>query len=63
MKKNSQPDKMGGSMDFEHMLRQYFGDKSYGDRGLMSNERLVKLKYLSCSWWSLTMKGDTIKSL
>ena len=26
-----------GFMDFEHMLRQYFGDKSYGDQGLRNN--------------------------
>jgi len=33
-----------GFMDFENMLRQFFGDKSYGDQAIRQNEKLVKIE-------------------
>lgn len=37
IKKNAE-----GFMDFEHMLRQYLGDKMYGSQGVRNNIKLVK---------------------
>lgn len=31
-----------GFMDFEHMLRQFFGDKAYGNQSIRENVKLLK---------------------
>lgn len=45
MSKKSMQKPSEGFMDFEHMLRQYFGDKSYGDQGLRTNIKKVKAEF------------------
>jgi len=42
--KNNPDKKIEGFMDFEGMLRQFFGDKSYGDQALRTNPTAMKMK-------------------